>query len=139
MKRRLRQLRLTPFARRVRLFPPVHAAWYATRWVGLRQRLRCPYCDAIGTWKPHGTFTARIRHKDRPVRRWLCKFCGMYNGPEGEVQAYPEARRGCWVLPKEYDPIAKRSERTAARVVPKAVLSKALPGKSRKGVNPWVG
>lgn len=55
------------------------------RLIGLRDRLRCPHCHAIGTWKPHGgwlDFTDK-----RKVRRWLCKYCGVYVGPEGRKLA----------------------------------------------------
>lgn len=91
---------LCPLTRRARwrLFPPVHAFWFATRWFGLRDRLRCPYCNAVGTWKPHGTWSARIFSHDRSARRWLCKWCGMYEGHEGIVHAYPCGETHVWRL-----------------------------------------
>lgn len=68
----------------------------ALRWTGLRDRLRCPECGAVGTWKPHG---GRFdRDDERHVRRWLCKWCGLYVGPEGRCTAYVDPARGCWTL-----------------------------------------
>jgi hypothetical protein len=97
-------LRPCTFRERLLLSPPIHAVAYALRWVGLRGRLRCPLCKAVGTWKPHGTLTARWRDHDRPVRRWLCKWCGHYLGPEGALHCFPDPARGCWVLPHPFDP-----------------------------------
>ncbi len=115
--------------RRWLLFPPVHAAWYATRWVGLRDRLRCPECRAVGTWKPHGTFSARIFYKDRPVRRWICKWCGLYIGPEGRRHARVSTVKGCWVLPEDaapgQDPLY--SSGTPMRVLRGSVLKRTWP------------
>lgn len=52
------------------------------RLIGMRDRLRCPSCRAVGTWKPHGGWLDR--DDDRPRRRrWMCKWCGYYIGPEG--------------------------------------------------------
>lgn len=87
----------------------------------LRHRLRCPRCRAVGTFKPHGgvvdEFVARwsgevvIKREPEPgeigirqVRRWLCKFCGLYWGPEGTVQAFIPTDRPWWVLPAPFDP-----------------------------------
>ena len=47
-----------------------------TRFFGMRDRLRCPRCRAIGTWKPHGGFFER--RDTYHVPRWLCKWCGLY-------------------------------------------------------------
>jgi rubredoxin len=89
----------------------------------LRDRFRCPRCKAVGTFKPHGgvvdEFAARwngevvIKREAeageigiRRVRRWLCKFCGLYYGPEGTVQAFipNDPDRPWWVLPAPFDP-----------------------------------
>jgi hypothetical protein len=86
------------------LFAPVHEAWGALRWVGMRDRLRCTECKAVGTWKPHGTLWDRWVHHDRPVRRWMCKWCGLYVGPEGILRAFPDKARGHWALPRQWDP-----------------------------------
>lgn len=75
------------------LNPIVHEAWGL-----IRERLRCPDCRAVGTWKPHGRRSDR-RTGDRPVRRWLCKTCGLYQGPEGTLRCYPDPERKVWILP----------------------------------------
>lgn len=60
-----------------------HQLWDCSRLVGLRDRLRCPACGAVGTWKPHGGW---LDFKDeRKIRRWMCKWCGHYVGPEGTL------------------------------------------------------
>jgi hypothetical protein len=76
----------------------VHFFYDALRLVGLRDRLRCPKCGAVGTWKPHGG--AFDRDDRRKVRRWMCKWCGHYLGPDspyGDV-GYSEVA-GCWISP----------------------------------------
>jgi hypothetical protein len=82
----------------LRLWPPVHAAYDLLRYVGLRDRLRCPHCGKIGTFKPHGGRADRRAGDTRGVRRWLCKWCGYYLGPEGVQQAFPSAEHGAWAL-----------------------------------------
>lgn len=77
----------------------LHEITFQSRFIGLRDRLRCPRCHAVGTWKPHGGFFAV--GDLRPVRRWLCKFCGHYRGPEGELTCRPSSVRKCWILPDE--------------------------------------
>jgi hypothetical protein len=62
-----------------------HTFWDAMRIFGLRDRLRCPDCKAVGTWKPHGGIFDRA--DTRNVPRWLCKWCGYYIGPEGVTRA----------------------------------------------------
>jgi len=66
------------------------------RLVGMRDRLRCPRCRKVGTWKPHGGWLDR--EDGRKVRRWLCKWCGHYVGPEGEKQGRFHPVRKHWVL-----------------------------------------
>lgn len=88
-----------PLPRWLALLPPVHEAADMLRYVGLRDRLRCPGCSAVGTWKPHGSRFDRRVNQDRPVRRWLCKWCGLYWGPEGVLRAYPNRAKGYWDLP----------------------------------------
>lgn len=83
---------------RFRLGPAGHTFWTLTGLVGLRDRLRCPSCTAVGTWKPHGDPLSRIRYGDRPVRRWMCKFCGRYEGPEGITRAWPRSETKVWVV-----------------------------------------
>jgi len=58
---------------------------HLARLTRLRDRMRCPKCEAVGTWKPHGGWADRkddLRH----VRRWLCKWCGYYVGTDGVKQ-----------------------------------------------------
>lgn len=90
-----------------------HEALYALRVVGLRDRYRCPSCGAVGSWKPHGGTLDGIydrlhgERETRLVRRWICKFCGYYEGPEGELRAHLDRERPWWVLPQPYDPETK--------------------------------
>jgi hypothetical protein len=69
---------------------------------GLRDRLRCPKCHAIGTWKPHGGWFDETDL--RRVRRWLCKWCGHYVGPEGVRKAYVDTVRNEWTLFEDLTP-----------------------------------
>lgn len=97
-------------------------AWRWTRWqtvkhqyfdllalVGLRDRLRCPKCTAVGTWKPHGGWvdkgwdawtgfkkTLRPGVRYATERRWVCKYCGYVRWSGGENQAYPNSKKGVW-------------------------------------------
>ena len=62
----------------------------------LRNRLRCPACGAVGTYKLHA------RGNGRPFR-WLCKWCGYYKGPEGiGLLCAPSITNKCWVFKEEY-------------------------------------
>ena len=61
--------------------PIKHQMYDFLRLVGMRDRLRCPACQVVGTWKPHGGWLDF--EDERKVRRWLCKWCGLYVGPEG--------------------------------------------------------
>jgi hypothetical protein len=82
-----------PMTRKLRILHTL-VDWF--RWTGIRNRLRCPFCSAVGTWKPHG---GRWDQSDtRKVRRWLCKWCGYYYGPEGQRWCSVSKRQGCWVL-----------------------------------------
>src|SRR5256885_1596194 len=68
----------------------------------LRDRLRCPKCQAVGTYKPHGGWWDRIKGEDvRRVRRWLCKWCGWYRGPEGSLYCVMDEQRGHWSFPED--------------------------------------
>lgn len=75
------------------------------------------------------------------MRRWLCKYCGIYNGPEGRVQAYPDSLLGYWVLPKGYDeyPDSEFNEKDAHLYTPLWSVKSLLPGKTGTGVWPWRG
>jgi hypothetical protein len=71
-----------------------HQFYDFLRLIGLRDRLRCPRCRAVGTFKPHGGWLDV--EDERKVRRWICKWCGLYRGPEGELQA--GIGPTCWTL-----------------------------------------
>lgn len=69
-----------------------------SRIIGLRNRLRCPECKAVGTYKPHGGW---LDWEDtRGIRRWLCKWCGFYHDASGRQWAV--LGRGQWELVKDY-------------------------------------
>jgi hypothetical protein len=71
--------------------------------IRMRDRLRCPRCKAVGTWKPHGSRMDRKQGDRRAVRRWLCKWCGLYFGPEGWVDAVVDFKKHEWALPTWLD------------------------------------
>lgn len=76
--------------------PVTHQLADLLRLAGLRDRLRCPRCHAVGTWKPHGGW---LDGPDtRRVRRWMCKCCGLYRGPEATCEVLPDRRLGSWQL-----------------------------------------
>lgn len=87
---------------RFRLLPGVHDLWFVlTYWTGVRNRMRCPKCHAVGTWKMHGSLLERKIFGDIAVRRCLCKWCGYYTGPRGRVTAYPDmVETSAWALPE---------------------------------------
>lgn len=100
------------FTERLRLAPIIMDAWFLiTYYSGLRDRLRCPRCTAVGTWKMHGTWWERWRYGDIALRRWGCKFCGHWIAkgwvsPKGQVhagriQAFPLSQEGLrvWAYP----------------------------------------
>ena len=53
----------------------------------MRDRLRCPKCEKVGTWKPH-----------EPPRRWLCKWCGWYEDIARTGWCRPCLRKRVWML-----------------------------------------
>lgn len=55
----------------------------------LRDRLRCPNCDAVGTYKLHAP---------TPRWRWLCKYCGYYRDSDGQRWCVPSPSFGCWIF-----------------------------------------
>lgn len=66
----------------------------------------CPNCNSP-TFFPYGAEKEDLRQ----VRRWLCKQCGLYYGPEGQHWALydpvtdlmdtPLKVRGCWQLERD--------------------------------------
>lgn len=121
---------------RLRLSPPAQGLFGSLQLLGLRNRLCCPACRAVGTYKPHGTWVARIFYKDRPVRRWMCKWCGLYLGPEGVLRVYPDLALGCWALPAPWYPDANPRER---QITPKDAVAQLLSNDESKPVWPWRG
>ena len=79
----------------------LHQCCDLLRIVGLRSRLRCPNCHKIGTFKPHGAWLDFF--DERGVRRWLCKWCGYYRGPEGQMWARVSRNKKWWLLPDDPD------------------------------------
>jgi len=115
----------------------------------LRDRLRCPSCSAVGTYKLHapvwntgnwlcvvfghkpcnisweggsygqeewkceregcgysyirGSLVKETVKQIRPWR-WLCKWCGYYDGPEGKgLLCCPSPTFGCWIFRAQTD------------------------------------
>lgn len=132
-------MRFGEVRRFLRSFPPTHELLYLSRYVGLRDRFRCPGCGAVGTWKPHGGRLDQLHDRvlgqelpTRCVRRWVCKYCGRYEGPEGVLRAHPDSERPWWVLPPPHDP--QSSEETALPT-PREVLETGY----EREVWPWRG
>ncbi len=98
-----------------------HTLYMLLRFIGMRDRLRCPDCGKVGTWKPHGglldlDMSSGIRGgKRRHVKRWLCKWCGYYRGPEGVDRCI--IRDGTWQLPRWAVKQPKPSKETGFRPV----------------------
>lgn len=76
------------------------------RLIGMRDRLRCPECSAVGTWKPHGGLFDREDVLFLPIlmqtwwgtkrRRWMCKWCGWYRDERGVGYVRPNLEKKCW-------------------------------------------
>lgn len=98
-----------------------HQLFDFLRCFGIRDRLRCPYCGSVGTWKPHGGWLDK--EDSRKVRRWLCKWCGSYHGPEGQVQAH--LGKSVWELNDPNETLDLRKKDT--------------PKNRCAGANPWRG
>jgi hypothetical protein len=92
-----------------------HQAYDFLALIRMRDRLRCPKCAAVGTWKPHGGWLESIDPAHRKMlamlpsftkraynRRWLCKYCGYNLSTEGEFQCYPNARLKVWALKDQH-------------------------------------
>lgn len=113
---------------RFRILPVVQDLWFAaTHWTGVRDRMRCPSCKAVGTWKMHGSLLERWIYKDIHVRRWLCKWCGYFTSARGRVVAYMDPETHVWALPVDGVPRGSTN---------KELLWTASEGKK---VWPWVG
>lgn len=107
------------------MFALKHQIFDLLRIFGLRDRLRCPECRSVGTWKPHGGWCDESRASGR---RWICKWCGLYVGaPWGRVlhrRAFVDPALGCWRIEDFYsDKIPKE------KYIPKEQIE----------ANPWNG
>lgn len=88
-----------PHTRSLHRYLKFHFFYDLLRVIGMRDRLRCPNCKAVGTWKPHGGV---LDSSDtRKVVRWLCKWCGLYIGPEGVKLC--GVGKLYWQLPEELE------------------------------------
>lgn len=76
------------------IFWAKHQLFDFLRIIGIRDRLRCPYCKAVGTWKPHGGW---LDFGDKERRRWLCKWCGAGRDFDGIFAARYSEEKRCWV------------------------------------------
>ncbi len=94
-----------------------------SRIIGIRDRLRCPQCKAVGAYKPHGGWIDVWLGDNASVRRWMCKWCGLTRYKEFAAFAFPSASRGVWLLQGDED-------LTMADMTPK---QKVAP------VDPWRG
>jgi len=76
-----------------------HQFFDCLRFIGMRDRLRCPSCKAVGSWKPHGGWFDESKESGR---RWLCKYCGYFFGiPYNQGYpiirvAYMDLHLKCW-------------------------------------------
>jgi hypothetical protein len=88
-----------------------HQYFDALTIVGLRDRLRCPKCSAVGTYKPHGgwcdlfnEWRTNFELKLLPgvvratSRRWMCKYCGYCRDEHGEHYGAPNGKKLVWDL-----------------------------------------
>ena len=94
-----------------------------SRIFGIRDRLRCHVCDAVGTWKPHGGWIDVWLGDNAGVRRWMCKWCGRTEYVDRIEFARPSKSRGCWLIHGDPD-------LTMADITPE---QRVYP------VNPWRG
>jgi len=116
------------------LFNIKHELFSLLIFVGMRDRLRCPKCKAVGTWKPHGAWFLNSKESGR---RWLCKWCGYYLGrPFNQKsvikdKAFVDLKLECWRLKMFYKP----PRRPRKSLIPKEFTKK----KTGYDMNPWRG
>ena len=103
--------------------------WFCTRF--RRGKMACPACGAGGTFKPFGGHWI-----DRPVRRWLCKWCGFYDGVDGRFWAVVDRKRGCWVLPVDEE---RESAEEYFQRVESGELTTPQKIMAKESINPWAG
>lgn len=108
------------------------------RILGVRNRLRCPRCQSVGTWKPHGGW---LWQSDKiSGKRWLCKYCGLYYGYNyGIRQAFCDPNLGCWRIEDFYE---DKSD-IPVDIIPPAKMVEIgyniSGGESGYTINPWRG
>ena len=89
-----------------------HQYFDALMLVGLRDRLRCPKCSAVGTYKPHGGWCDKFNDwrtayrglreafmrgaQYATTRRWVCKYCGYTRDINGEHFGAPDKVLSVW-------------------------------------------
>ncbi len=110
------------------LFVINHQLWDLSRLLGLRNRLKCPHCQAIGTRKPHGGWLDK--GDIAGVRRWLCKWCGEYESADLAAPCHPNSVKKCWIL----DPGPTKSGRPG-----RVRGQQQTPERQCFPWNPWVG
>lgn len=77
--------------------PIVRLLWLVLILTRLRDRMRCPKCKAVGTYKLHAPCKGDQGQK-RPWR-WLCKWCGFYKAEDGRgFLCYPSKSREVWAF-----------------------------------------
>jgi len=101
--------------------------------IGLRDRLRCPECKAVGTWKPHGGWfdgspadralvervVREFGARKAPNRRWLCKYCGFNLSTEGQFWCCPDDKTKVWCVKERAEkPTLTPKERVGPNVWP---------------------
>lgn len=93
----------------------LHQCFDTLMLVGLRDRLRCPNCEAVGTWKPHGgwcdllsdclpnektkkffALLAKTGARYATERRWVCKYCGFTHDISGTHMGAPNGKTKVW-------------------------------------------
>lgn len=121
-----------------------------------RDRLRCPKCKAIGTFKPYGglfdrlfyTFTPsrKMKKHGRPFKkrlrtffnhkvRFVCKWCGYFEGWHGIEDCCINIESGVWDFKKNHDDY----------LIPKDMMHEKYleqtgqKEKAKKMPNPWYG
>lgn len=111
-------------------FNIVHQSFDLLRLIGMRDRLRCPKCKSIGTYKPHGGWLDIGDTVDR--RRWLCKWCGFFLSVKyvyGEVEV-----QWCGVGEVSWSLYDSRD------LVPQNIIEAKCTKVGRIGtINPWRG
>lgn len=103
----------------------------------LRNRLRCPICGAVGTFKPHGWWFTTDK---KSGKRWLCKWCGYYTHPQrGTRLAFVDLdlENPCWRILDWYN-----EEFPSNTFVPKYHVDSYVYYLTKKRfdtINPWCG